>query len=303
MNLATDKVYDILESKIVAFTGAIASIIGLLIAFWQVRDGAPIQFSQLAVYSALFLVAIFVGFYSVRVRSDKQALSSTFQHFHEINHLYRDVLTKEFKRNVSLSDSTSLLQQERYTLEAVCQRISTIFQLLTRRRCVVTLKLITENQGHYSTETYVRSEAKSIRENDHPKVFELKTGANSAFDEAMKFIPGDVSYFYSADLIKDDKLGKYRNQRPSWRKHYQSAIVVPVRFADPQKVGQNDATDDIGFLCVDTKSRNRLKDGFHVQILCAFADQMYNFMQLMRGQFNIAQSVQPVQSVQPAQSA
>jgi peptidoglycan biosynthesis protein MviN/MurJ (putative lipid II flippase) len=97
MNLATDKIYDILESKIIAFAGSVASVIGLAIAYWQMRDEAPIHLYQWVAYVLLFVIALGTGFYSVRVRSAKQALCGTFQYFHEINHLYRDVLTQMFK--------------------------------------------------------------------------------------------------------------------------------------------------------------------------------------------------------------
>lgn len=286
----TSTLYDILESRTVSFVGSIASVIGLIIVIYQIFSGSKIEFYQKAAYSLLLIIFLAIAFYSILIRSNKQALEKSFYQMHAINHLYRNTLCQMFSEKNTAPDTTTLLQNERTTLEAVCQRIATIYSTLTRRTCTVTLKLLTKGENKLYCETYVRSEMKSTRDDDHPKIFEVKTGANSAFDEALRYIPGRPSYFYSSDLTKNSE---YRNQRPNWKSYYKSTLVVPVRYADSSKVGQNDVTDDVGFLCVDSMSRNRLKNGFHVQILCAFADQMFNFVKLMRGNYHIAKKLSP----------
>ena len=62
--------------------------------------------------------------------------------------------------------------------------------------------------------------------------------------------------------------------------------MVPLR-ARPCNIanGGNVEGDDIGFLCIDSDSRYRLNGGFHVEILAAFADQLYNFFSFMRGTY------------------
>ncbi len=281
----TASIYDILDSRVVAFAGSIASIIGLGYIVYEMLHGVQIELYQKILYCLLLLIFFATALYSFRVRSDKQAVEKCFYQMHEINHLYRNTLCQMFSERDPISDTTVLLQNERTVLEAVCQRIAVIYSTLTRRPCVVTFKLLTKNGNRYFCETYVRSEMKSTRDDDHPKVFEVKTGANSAFDDSLKFVPGRPSFYHSPDLTKDKE---YRNQRPNWINYYKSTIVVPVRYADTNKVGQDGATEDVGFLAVDTLSRNRLKKGFQVQILCAFADQMFNFIQLMRGNYCIA---------------
>jgi len=56
---------------------------------------------------------------------------------------------------------------------------------------------------------------------------------------------------------------------------------------DGSRLGQPDQSQDLGFLCVDTLSRNRLNEGYHVELMSAFADQMYNFLSLMRGRYTV----------------
>jgi hypothetical protein len=46
----------------------------------------------------------------------------------------------------------------------------------------------------------------------------------------------------------------------------------------------------LGFLAVDTMSENRLNNTYQMQMLAAYAHQMYNFMSLMRGKYSLAAS-------------
>jgi hypothetical protein len=133
----------------------------------------------------------------------------------------------------------------------------------------------------------VRSETNCKRDEGRPEVFELLTGQNTAFDRCMECNPGTTSHFFSADLIKDRKEGRYSNQRTNWEKFYVSAIVVPIRYVNVERLGQPRASDHIGFLAVDTMSTNRLNGTYHVELLAAFADQVYNFMSLMRGKYSV----------------
>ncbi len=201
---------------------------------------------------------------------------------HKINHDYRNVLSQLFGDSSQPSEEMRRREEKR-TLESACQKIANIFSALTHVRCTVTVKFIVRNDdGRAYCETLVRSEMNSKRDEAHRQVFDLHTGANSAYDEALRYTPGETSHFFSADLTKDKT---YRNQRQNWASFYRSAIVVPIRYVDPKKVGTPGASDHIGLLAVDTHSENRLKRDGHVEFLAAFADQMYNFMSLMRGKY------------------
>jgi hypothetical protein len=148
----------------------------------------------------------------------------------------------------------------------------------------VTVKLITQVDGKTFCATHERSEENCPRDIAKPRQFELNTGANTAFDKALMYANGMISHFHSDDLTKEEA---YRNQRDHWSDFYQNTIVVPIRFVDLAKLGNKDASSDIGFLCVDTLSPNRLNNTWHVELLAAFADQMYNFMSLMRGEYQL----------------
>ena len=151
---------------------------------------------------------------------------------------------------------------------------------------MVTFKVLTKEGDILYATTCSRSEDYSERDSTEPKKFKVNAGCNTAFDRAL--LPntaGHISYFHSADLLKLQRRGEYYNERQMWQRYYKSLIVVPVNCTGvPGKPKRN----DIGLLCVDTKSRNRLNDSYHVEIMAALAYQMYNFMSLMRGKYTVS---------------
>lgn len=222
---------------------------------------------------------------AILVVINNKSLRRIGYYIHRINHAYRDTLYGCFGDNSSKKNTQELAEIAKNTLKSVCQNIAKIYSSeLKGRDCTVTIKLITKDEkGGASCGTYVRSEEDSRRDQSPPFVYAVGTGANTAFDSALRIgQAGKCSHFYSGDLTKDDT---YNNQRSHWDNFYRSTIVVPIRRLNPHKLGLPDASDDIGFLSVDTMSRNRLNDEHHVELLAAFADQMYNFFCLMQGKY------------------
>jgi len=236
--------------------------------------------------SLLFLVS--VSSYALLTYQRCKAYGSVIQHIHAINHEYRDVLYEMFS-NSKAFESKDLLGFERKTLTLVCQNIRDIFQELIHRKCVVSLKLITLNKdGKKECQTYVRSDG-AERDKVNPKSFKIGINMNTAFDKALeiKHNFGECSHFFSANIEKEKD---YVNERgkDSWRKMYKSTIVVPVRAL---KIGDNYQVadrDEIGFLTVDTLFTNKLNGNDHVHLMASFADQIYNFISLMRGKYTIS---------------
>lgn len=288
MTPRTKTLHDIAASVYLAAAGAIASVV----AFgWFIYDKfSPTPWSDLAELVILLLVGVVVigfGLYSVRVRQENNALRRAIDTIHKINHDYRDVLSKVFGGKQPITDPEArIVELERATLQAVCQSTAKIFNSFTHADCMVTVKLIDKDgDGRLSCGTYARSQSNCERDRVEPSSFAINAGQNTAFDEAIRFSPGRISHFHSYDLTDLQKTDDYRNQRPNWERYYKSAIVVPIRYLNPQRAGMPDASDDIGFLCVDTKSTYRLNDEHHLHLLAALADQMYNFMSLMRGKY------------------
>jgi hypothetical protein len=224
-----------------------------------------------------------------QVEHDYSALRQCPALTHKINHDYRDVLSQLFGPiRASAPSEDKRRYAEMRTLTAVCQKIAQIFTVLTGSHCVVTVKLIDdpqEHDGRYYCKTYARSETSRRDEGPNAtRLFQLKTQENTALDAALTYTPGHTARFFASDLAQ---YPKYRNERQDWADFYRSAIVVPIRCVRIDGYGSV-KTDDIGFLTVDTMEPNRLENTIHPEILAGFADQMYNFMSLMRGTYSVS---------------
>jgi hypothetical protein len=240
---------------------------------------------------SLLIICVFQGFvlFAIyRVFSENKRVVRSAYELHAINHEYRDALSGLFSvyeaaqqrgRRLKMDD---LMLVERIVLERVCRRIADVFWTMAGRKCVVTVKLMKQDENQLSCFTWARS-THDVRRSDEPqRPFKVGTGDNTAFDVARR--PRDCvsSHFYSGDLRALAKAGKYKNERTGWENLYNCAIIVPIRHViDPK----TENVHELGFLCVDTMSSYRLNGTYHVELLAAFADQMYNFLSIMRHKY------------------
>ncbi|MEA3369537.1 MAG: hypothetical protein U9Q24_04220 [Candidatus Ratteibacteria bacterium] len=278
----TERLYDIASSPWSVLAGTIASVLSFC---WLVYEKLISQKPGLLSLMVFFLcIAFFLiaGIYSAVIRRKVQAFQAAMYKIHRINHGYRDVLRAMFHRHNPITDRSQLVVAEEKTLRSVCQKICSIYEGLIGRPCLATVKLITkESNGKRYCSTYIRSEENCERDND-PMQYEIGKLLNTAFDQAL--LPSNLglcSHFFSADLTKERN---YNNQRQHWQRYYRSTIVVPIRSVAQDST---DTADDVAFLCIDTMSQNRLNERYHLQLLAGFADQMYNFISLMRGKYKV----------------
>ncbi|MCB1734156.1 MAG: hypothetical protein H6981_05450 [Gammaproteobacteria bacterium] len=283
MNLPTRFAHGVATNPWTLLISTIGSILGLGVLIND-RFFVPTPTTEpIALFLLVTVIYVAVSGAALRILDDNRKLREVANNFREINSIYRDRLFSAFHGENPVKERAKLIDIEKITLTSVCQRISQIYSKLTGRNCVVTVKLLTKENDNVFVTTYARSENDSERDKASPKRFEVNTGQNTAFDEAlMPNTTGHISHFYSGDLRKHKH---YNNQRPSWDKCYQSTIVVPIRCLG---VEGKSTREDIGFLCIDTKSRNRLNNSHHVVMMAALADQMYNFMSLMRGKYTVS---------------
>lgn len=287
MNRFMRGVHDVAASPWVVLIGTLASVSSFLWMFHdQVIAPTPSSVSIVAfILSITFMLG--VGMYSARIRQTNRAFADAMKHIHKINHDYRDVLHAMFHGPKPETDPDRLCQAEEQTLRSVCQRLRDIFDGLIGKASTVTVKLITkEASGTQCCSTYVRSEENCERDQEEPTQFAVGKWKNTAFDKAL--LPseaGECSHFCSPDLTKEKQ---YNNERQHWDRFYRGTIVVPIRSVTRGGESAPDTTHDVGFLCVDTRSRNRLRGGYQVYLLAAFADQMYNFLSLMRGKYKVS---------------
>lgn len=285
MRQNTQKLNAIATNPWFLVVSGISSIAAFMWFVYDKYSATPGVIPTIALVGALaILVSGYV--YSVRVRAENIALRGLSEVFHEINQIYRDKLREVFCSDSPETDPESLLAQEELALKGVCQRIDSIFSRVLNRNCMVTLKLATTENGKCFAHTYVRSQELCPRDNPERMKYVVGSGENTGFDESLaKRSDGLPSHFFSPDLRTHK--GGYSNQRQHYDRHYRSTIVVPIRGVNKGKESTNGEFDLIGFLCVDTMSVNRLNNGYHLFILSALANQMYNFMSLMRGKYTV----------------
>jgi len=287
MNAPNRSAHKIAENPWVVIIFGFASLASFV---WFLYDKLSANPSVLSTLIFVGVLIIFLGafLYSFHIRQEISALRDMAKHIHRINHNYRDILKSTFSEQPTESNKLDIVGIEENTIKSVCQRIEKIFSRLIRKDCLVTVKLITKeaDESRYCT-TYARSEMQCERDDNGPFKFKIGAGDNLAFDTALCSNPEGISRFFSSDLMKDLKRRKYTNQRQHFDRFYKSAIVVPIRYLCDKPTRHS---DDIGFLSVDTFSRNRFNDDFHVELLASFADQMYNFFCLLRGKYKIGYS-------------
>ena len=235
------------------------------------------------VVAAGFCGAIFLSLvvYSFVVRSDNVNLQHIATNFRAINTIYRDALTQCFAGPQPITERDRLIPIERKTVESVCQRIAQIYTTLTGKECLATVKILTREDGKIFASTYARSLTSCDRDLEQPEKFIVNTGANTAFDVAlMPDSTGGTPHFYSGELTKHKS---YHNERQGYIEHYKSTLVVPIR----RPAAGGHPSSDIGFLCIDSRSTNRINNSHHLVMLAALSDQMYNFFSFMRGKYRV----------------
>jgi len=284
MRFTTSKMVELVGNPWFIGLGTLASIVGIV---WTTYDKTTnLSASIVPIIFLVISIFVFLGgfFYALVVRTEVNSWKNTTYHIHRINHIYRDILSKNFSGSVAPKNE-ELAKDEKDTMKSICQKIMKIYTGLIRKECVVTIKFITENDaGRSYCQTYVRSEDNCPRDDETPAIFEVGTGHNTAFDRAL--LPRSskkCSHFYSPDLTMEKD---YFNERQHYSDYYRSVIVVPIRFYGERPIIALNK-NDLGFLCVDTPSTHRLKEGAHVELLAAFADQLCNFTCLMRGKYTV----------------
>jgi len=284
MKLSTKGLHNLASNPLSVFFGTIASVLSFC---WLVYEKVIIQAPGILSILIFLLCIVFfisIGAYSGVVRRREIAFHGIMKRIHKINHDYRDILRAAFGGEKTITERHKLVEVEERILRSVCQQIREIYELLINRPCMVTIKLITkEPNGSKYCSIYVRSEDNCKRDREGPSEFELGKWKNTSYDKALlPAEPGGVSHFYSGDLLKEEN---YNSQRQHWERYYKSMIVIPIRSVISGKGKNTDEIDDVGFLSLDTLSRNRLNKSYHVELVAAFADEIYNFISLMRGRY------------------
>jgi hypothetical protein len=264
----------------------VLALISLSVTIWGVISpntaSHPVFFSTI-IFVGIFLIVV-IG-YSLNVQLENKVFHSLSQTFYDITIRYRGQFQKLTNDKNPTIDPSKIPEIQKDLLTYACERIQIIFTSLINRQCTVTIKVIKNERERekYFAETYVRS-PRSKRD-DKLLRGEVGTGGNTSFDEALRGrLDESPLHFFSADLTK---LKNYKNERHNFVRYYRSTLIVPISVSSESE--KNIAVNDcnlFGFLCVDTKSVNRLNEEYHLLMLASLAYQMFNFMSRMKAIYN-----------------
>jgi len=227
---------------------------------------------------AAVLVCIFLTFVVYHWAQAQNAIKITFEKRHEISHVYRNQYAAQVLR-LSVATTTRGIEHhagmEVDAISTVTQKIALMYRELLGAPCMAEVFLCDWVKNVEVCRVVARSENGTARDRNGDQDFTIRQDLNTAFVDARKTHPsGGTSHFLSGDLQKLADAGNYHDERKNWRHLYQSRLVVPIRY---QRGNQ-----EIGFLSVDTRSRNRLNHTFHVELLASLADDMYMFLHVTR---------------------
>jgi len=263
----------------IVITASISSIGGFAwLLYEKVQENSTIPFAILAII--LCLIFAIIAFFALMLHKENAKLKSIASTFTDINYLYKASLKSVLKCEKEYTKE-DLMFEEKSVLGAVCQRIEDIFTTVINRKCMVTVKLLIEEDEKKYAYTYTRSKDKCQRDQQGLiKKYLIGPSHNTGFSEAItKKSASEIRYYFSPDLTKEKN---YFNERQKYTDHYRSVLVVPIAAINQDSIDTDRELDLLGFLCVDTKSINRLNDNYHLFILSSLASQMYNYMTFMR---------------------
>ena len=252
--------------------------------WWAIEETVqlPHYFSVVPTVLILYVLMSIVIYSVLKLLDENKRYKSTFDLFHEINHVYRQALAGSTAKLLSINSSERqkineiLLTAERDTLNSVVRLVSSIFNRLTNRDTTTTIWLYDTVTRQCSEYISCKDNISSQRERNTRKSYDFN---DNDFLAKCVHKEGKCCHFFDSNLKKARKLRKYADQRPNNDQIYQAILTVPIRYV-------NDGQEHIiGYLQIDQKSANHLNNVEHLFILAACADQMYNFFSIIRKNF------------------
>jgi len=296
LNLGRVKRYPV---EILSFIASIVTIVTFLVM--TLRAPRP-EFWYVLVLLAYVAVAVTLLIVQSVRYARKARYAEAIRAFHPIAHIMRDA--QYHVKDMGESDF-------KITLEKVLSAFAVATAILTgtkTRACVKLLRvdggvdrlLEVDDTSRRSdliyADLYVR-DGHSVWPSKHYTEYPLdkdRLSKNSAFCSLLR---GDADYYFENNIPRAYKSHRYESSsfttycqgqtgRPGWVLPYRSTILWPIRklvLEDQGEVHRErliDKHDLLGFLCIDSPSRNVWTSRYDGQIGAAVADFLYAFMDL-----------------------
>lgn len=236
-----------------------------------------IEINSQAVYtlaSAFGLLFLLQAAFTIKRKNAKTRKLT--KHFTVFADQYADFASNSFSKLKSIEtvvsdhmneNGVALDNSERYRLiikaaghylERVANRICTMADLYTGRKCSVNLKIFTPHSA--GVRTFARDESTTDPRRTVDINFENSTRRYEKNTPFKKIIEDpEIHHFISNNLLRDARSGRYINEaNPDWKKFYRKCMVIPIsRHLPPER-----ESDILGFICIDSKKGNFYEDYF-----------------------------------------
>ncbi|GAP38663.1 hypothetical protein ABXN37_26535 [Piscinibacter sakaiensis] len=148
-----------------------------------------------------------------------------------------------------------------------------MMDLLTGRRCAVTIKIVEGSEGGvFMMRTFMRDAASyRSRKTADSSAAEYPYYDNTAFREILS---GPRRSFYVSDNLGAEAT--YANSNPAWKRLYNATLVCPIRMQLNGEVPADRREYSVlGFLCVDNREGG-LDRPDCIELLASVADSLFN---------------------------
>ncbi|MCB1495655.1 MAG: hypothetical protein KDJ86_07715 [Bauldia sp.] len=258
--------------------------------------------SNFAYYFVFIVISIGVLLLSMRVifNSKKEKYANIVSDTHQIQHEIRNLTT--FLRRIKIGNGNIneveiIAETIRRDLQKILDRVSSVFSILTSTNCRASLKVLSEKQGVMYVVVYARDsktqsrvkELDQLRESENCDPLKKNSGFYTMFQKKYK-----IWHYFNNNLPMDKELrstskdaydGSFASDvyTPSWwgrmtASHwvlpYRSTVSAAIRLGDAD--GDDVLPDVIGFLAVDSESRNVFNRRRDVDLVFSVADALYH---------------------------
>lgn len=278
-------------------SSVLAIILFLIAAF---RSNHPEFWYVLILFAYLFVVVVCL-IIQYHMYGRKARYAEAIRIFHPIAHIFRD----------SMYNIEQISEDEfKQILDKILSALVSGFEIVTGTKIRACIKLLKVEGGFDRLKTIEESKRPEIiyvemiasnpatwiskKYSDYPYDKD-RLSCNSAF---RSILIGDVPCYFSNNLPREYKRHLYENSsftaygeghvgKPGWVLPYRSTILWPIRKLQSKTKQESSSLhrsaiiekhDLLGFLCVDSSSRNVWSSRFDIETGAAIADFLYTFM-------------------------
>lgn len=251
---------------------------------------------------------LFLLFFGTIIReyltSRKEKYANINHHKHRCIHLTRD-LTTYLQENIATADPETVKKMVGMALQQIMNELAELYTLLTGTKCRATLKTVYSRNG----KLYVYAMARDGKSADtnKKKDKERQSGNLDPIEENVDFSylyddfgPNSRCFFcndlttkrnYRTSSFKvygnppenvsiHDRWSQFVRHEKDWPLPYRSTIVWPVQQRESRLLPLRDTLGCIGFLAIDSESRNVFREKWDFPIGATISDALFHPLKL-----------------------